>query len=330
MNRLLLLLSSTCCSAFIAAPAAWRGPLLHTASSRVQLHAAALAEDLDLKSWCETAGVAVDKLTFDGDSATVTQDVAALEVLARVPRSLTLSAPRRKDWPGKLTAAAIEAVEEGEDLGSYVRSWRGGGWATSSDDLEARDKETVDSLLATGSDNDFEIFKKFGMKCHPAVDRAAYRLSALCRHRNEKAARAALVERGYAWRECREALIPLVRNPTRTEGTARRRRELEAAELYSRALSRSARVGDDIVVCPLYDTLRDGAAGATATLIEDPGGDDLLVVASRALVAGDAVTRDYGRAPSLSFIDGSDADPGSESEVLRRLLQFGIYPQWSS
>ena len=322
MKRLLILCGSAC--AFIRPPA--------ISSSRGPLHAAALAEELDIKSWCETAGVTADKLSFDedGGGATVTQDVAALEVLARVPRSLTLCAPRRKDWPGKLTAAAIEAVEEDGDLGSYVRSWRGGGWATSSDDLEARDKETVDSLLATGSDNDFEIFKKFGMKCHPAVDRAAYRLSALCRHRNEKAARAALVERGYAWRECREALIPLVRNPTRTEGTARRRRELEAAELYSRALSRSARVGDDIVVCPLYDTLRDGAAGATATLIEDPGGDDLLVVASRALVAGDAVTRDYGRAPSLGFIDGSDADPASESEVLRRLLQFGIYPQWSS
>ena len=324
MNRLLLLgCIAGSGTAFIA-----RTPAAAAVSSRGPLlHAAALAEDLDLKSWCDTAGITADK--FDVDSATVTQDVAALEVLARVPRSLTLQAPRRKDWPGKLTAAAIEAVEEGGDLGSYVRSWRGGGWATSSDDLEARDKETVDSLLATGSDNDFEIFKKFGMKCHPAVDRAAYRLSALCRHRNEKAARAALVERGYAWRECREALIPLVRNPTRSEGTARRRRELDAAELYSRALSRAARVGD-IVVCPLYDTLRDGAAGATATLIEDPGGDDLLVVASRALVAGDAVTRDYGRAPSLGFIDGSDADPASESEVLRRLLQFGLDPQWSS
>ena len=152
MNRLLLLIC-TCASAFIAPPAASRGPLLH----------AATLSDLDLRSWCETAGIAADK--FDVDSATVTQDVAALEVLARVPRSLTLQAPRRKDWPGKLTAAAIEAVEEGGDLGSYVRSWRGGGWATSSDDLEARDKETVDSLLATGSDNDFEIFKKFGMKC---------------------------------------------------------------------------------------------------------------------------------------------------------------------
>ena len=65
--------------AFIAAPAVSRGPLLH---------AAALAEDLDLKSWCEAAGIAADK--FDVDSATVTQDVAALEVLARVPRSLTL------------------------------------------------------------------------------------------------------------------------------------------------------------------------------------------------------------------------------------------------
>ena len=42
--KLLLLCSSA--SAFIAAPAVSRGPLLH---------AAALAEDLDLKSWCEAA-----------------------------------------------------------------------------------------------------------------------------------------------------------------------------------------------------------------------------------------------------------------------------------
>ena len=155
MKRLLILCSSAC--AFIRPPviSSSRGPLLH----------AATLSELDLQSWCDTAGIDADKLSFDGDSATVTTDVAALEVLARVPRSLTLQAPRRKDWPGKLTAAAIEAVEEGGDLGSYLRSWRGGGWATSSDDLEARDQETVDSLLATGSDNDFEIFKKFGMKC---------------------------------------------------------------------------------------------------------------------------------------------------------------------
>ena len=318
MRRLLLL--CTCASAFIATPAALsRGPL----------RAAALREDLDLKSWFEDGFALVDKVAFVGDGfAVVTQDVAALEVLVRVPRSLTLRAPRRKDWPGKLTAAAIEAVEAGGTVARYVRSWQKGGWATSSADLEERDRE-LDSLLATGSDNDFEIFKKFGLKCHPAVDRAALRLSLLCRHRNEKAARAALVERGFQWRSYREALIPLVRNPTRTEGTARRRRELDAAECFSRALSRAARVGDDIVVCPLYDTLRDGAAAATVTLVEDPNGDDLLVVASRALAAGDAVTRDYGRAPGLGFIDGSDADPGSESEVLRRLLHFGIYPPLS-
>ena len=162
MKRLLILCSSA--GAFIRPPAisSSRGPLLH----------AATLSELDLQSWSEAAGIDADKLSFDGDSATVKQDVAALEVLARVPRSLTLCAPRRKDWPGKLTAAAIEAVEEGDTLLShYVRSWRGGGWATSSDDLEPRDQETVDSLLATGSDNDREIFKKFGMTCHPAVDR---------------------------------------------------------------------------------------------------------------------------------------------------------------
>ena len=195
----------------LLAPASVRGPQ--------PLRAAALAEELDLKSWCESNGVAADKLAFDDGAATATQNVAALEVLARVPRSLALSVPRRRDWAGALTAEAIEAVEAGGPLASYVRSWRGGGWATSSEDLESRDRDTVDCLLATGSDNDFEIFKKFGMKCHPAVDRAAYRLAAICRHPDEKAARAALVERGSAWRACRETLIPLVRHPTRTEGT---------------------------------------------------------------------------------------------------------------
>ena len=64
MNRLLLLIC-TCASAFIAPPSASRG--------RPLLHAATLSE-LDLQSWCETAGIAADKLSFDGDSATVTQD----------------------------------------------------------------------------------------------------------------------------------------------------------------------------------------------------------------------------------------------------------------
>ena len=117
-----------------------------------------------------------------------------------------------------------------------------------------------------------------------------------------------------------------MRSPQRLAGTARRRRELDAAELFSRALARAARVGDDVVVCPVYDSLRDGRAAATATIVEDPAGDDLLVVASRALAAGDAVTRDYGRTPSLGAVDGSDADPASEGEVLRRLLHFGIEP----
>ena len=125
MNRPLLL-SLLCCicssDAFIAPPAASVSANIaqRAASSRGPLLHAATLSELDLQSWCETAGIDADKLTFDGDSATVTQDVAALEVLARVPRSLTLHAPRRKDWPGKLTAAAIEAVEEGDTCLLYT------------------------------------------------------------------------------------------------------------------------------------------------------------------------------------------------------------------
>ena len=194
--RVLLLIACGAGAFVVPAPASSRArPRRLLAPASVHgpqpLRAAALAEELDLKSWCESNGVVADKLAFDDGAATATQNVAALEVLARVPRSLALSVPRRRDWAGALTAEAIEAVEAGGPLASYVRSWRGGGWATSSEDLESRDRDTVDCLLATGSDNDFEIFKKFGMKCHPAVDRAAYRLAAICRHPDEKAARVA-------------------------------------------------------------------------------------------------------------------------------------------
>ena len=188
MNRLLLLgCIAGSGSAFIAPPAA-----AAVSSRRVsQLHAAALAEDLDLKSWCEAAGIAADK--FDVDSATVTQDVAALEVLARVPRSLTLSAARRKDWPGKLTAARSSRGRA--EIWSYVRSCQRGGRRRAT--TWRRDKETV--APRTGFDNDFEIFKKPGRSAirPPTASPSAKRAFAATATRRRRRG----AQRGYAWRE---------------------------------------------------------------------------------------------------------------------------------
>ena len=281
---------------------------------------------INYDAWLEEAGIG-GKFAIDGDGVRATADIDGLEVVATVPDALALAVDADADWAGSLCRAAIEARGAGGPRAAYVRSWTGGGWATDSGDLDARDRE-LDCLLATGSDNDFEIYKKFGLKCHPAVDRAAYRLAALAGCRTETAARAALSARGFEFRRCREALIPLVTEPTRTEGTARRRRELEVAEVFSKALARAALVDAEgaptVAVVPVHDALRH-APTANTKLVRDPRYDDAFcLVATRAVGAGEALTRDFGTAPSLGQLTGGGGD--AEDEALRLLLHFGIRP----
>ena len=67
-----------------------------------------------------------------------------------------------------------------------VGGWSAGGWATANEDLgndEVRwgARDVTGNLMATGSDNDKNIYAKFRFPCHPVVHRAGLGLAGLTR-----------------------------------------------------------------------------------------------------------------------------------------------------
>jgi len=267
------------------------------------------------------------------------EQIAMMEVIARIPRAscLCVNEPPSGEWAESLTAAALRArfgEEESADAQrAWVKGWDTGGWATDSADLGADNvrfgaMDVLGSLLSTGSDLDHEIYKKFGLKCHPVVHRAAKGLAMLTKC-DESAARASLSCRGRAYRAMREELFPLVLTPTeRQKGSMRERRCWDVADILSKVLSRATTVemadgSEACAVVPLHERLAHGSdRGANAKLLgRDPlaaGEDDLVLVATRAIDAGEELTRDYEAAPRLPE-DNSDG-------ALRLLLQFGLPP----
>lgn len=267
--------------------------------------------------------------------------IAPNEVIARIPRALLLQCAEVKTeraletagWAAELTAGALAALhtEKSSPLKSWVGGWSSGGWAWDVADLGPPGMrygadDVTGSLLATGSDNDEQIFSVFKFPCHPVVYRASLGLARLTRS-DEKAALAALIARGTAYRSMRDELLPLVTTPSdRVKGSARDKRAWDVADAFGRVLSRATLlVLDDsgeasAVVVPLHERLEhctDGA-GANAKLAFDQASDEAVLVATREIAPGEAVTRDYAAAPRL---------PGDASEgALRLLLQFGLLP----
>ena len=170
---------------------------------------------------------------------------------------------------------------------------------------------------------------------------------------DEQAALAALLARGTAYRAIRDELIPLVTAPSeRTKGSVRDKKSWDVADVLNRVLARATSlVLDDgsgeasAIVVPLYDRLEhcgeaagdgggEGAGGANARLELDSAGEmdsaaemnsagemgrdesAVLLVATREISAGEAITSDYHASPRL-------ADDDSEG-ALRLLLQFGL------
>ena len=182
-------------------------------SPRTQTHAYSSSSsnesNADLKSistkeewehW--SSGIQTSKLTFRPPTAdergkggvTASEPISALDVLARIPRGLVLTAPdaprraieaaassKNISWASELTAAAIVALHPSEgDLGVdateeekelmaqkqiWVSSWDAGGWATKGDDLGPEDADfgskcCTGSLMSTGSDNDHNVYAK--------------------------------------------------------------------------------------------------------------------------------------------------------------------------
>jgi len=227
------------------------------------------------------------------------------------------------------------ANEQAAALKEWVSSWEAGGWGDGADlgndEVRWGPRDVTGSLLATGSDNDAAIYSKFRMPCHPVVHRAGLGLAALTRA-DKSAALAALQCRGSNFRAMQDPLAALVAAPAaRQTGSPNERRRWDVADALSRVLSRATTLeageggGEVFAVVPLHERLAHcGARGENTKLVgKDPvgreGGDaDVLLVATRDIAEGEALTRDYTRAPRL---------PGDTSDgPLRLLLQFGLPP----
>ena len=326
--------------------------------------AVAVGNDIDIDDggwteWAAENGVVAPKLSIRSPleeergkgGVNAAEPIAAIEVLARIPRSLVLSgfdappraieasaAARDLSWATELTAAAVAALHpssaklegsEGEFADAkrrWVGGWESGGWGTNGADLGPPEADwgskcVTGSLLATGSDNDHNIYAKFRFPCHPVVHRAALGL-ALLTGADEGDSLSALRCRGEAYRAMRDALLTLVGTPTERKGSMRERRCWDVADTLSKVLSRATtiRLDEDVLthaVVPLHERLSHcDSKGTNTKLIAD--GDEILLVATRDIAVGEAITRNYSEAPQL---DG-DISEGA----LRLLLQFGLPP----
>ena len=299
---------------------------------------------------------------------TATESIQALEVLARIPRNLIISAvdaPTRAmeaaatannfTWAADLTAAALVAMHPTEDellatdIGSSVRAkqawmqsacWKAGGWATDGADLGPDDvnfgpKDVTGSLLATGSDNDHNIYAKFRMPCHPVILRASLGLGVLtgC---TEDEARNALTCRGKYYRSMRDALEGLVLTPSeREKGSNREKRCWDVADTLSRVLSRATMLQLDKesnedndsttanhpihAIVPLHDRLGHcGPSQGENTRLVAGSSDEILLVATKDIAKNEEITRDYSAAPRL--------DQDESDGPLHLLTQFGLPP----
>ena len=226
----------------------------------------ALVEGSIWDSWSESVGISAPKLSIRPATAEergkggvfASENIAALEVITRIPSNLVISAkdaPTRAieaaananeiTWATELTAAGIVALhpeaDDNADEGiaaakqSWVSSWQAGGWATDASDLGTPDaqfgpKFVTGNLLATGSDLDKEIYAKFRMPCHPVVHRASIGLTFLTKA-EEDDCREALMLRGKTYRSMRDALLPLVAKPSdERKGSMRERRAWDVAD----------------------------------------------------------------------------------------------------
>jgi len=284
---------------------------------------------------------------------TANESISALDVLARIPRKYILAtsdAPVRAieaaskatefSWSTDLTATALAALYPSEDeledadavlaKQQWIQSWKSGGWGTDGADLGPPEADwgvkcVTGSLLATGSDNDHNIYAKFRFPCHPVVHRAGLGLAVLTGCDGEESLEA-LVCRGRTFRSMRDALVPLVTTPSdRRKGSLRERKTWDIADVLSRILSRAVKLeGDDedssstYAVVPLHERLAhcdDRGENAKLVTTDD---DEILLVATRDIAVGEAITRDYKAAPQLE----KDTSEGA----LRLLLQFGLPP----
>ena len=309
-------------------------------------------------TWAATHGISAPKLAVhtlapvDRGKGGVfaTETIAPMEVVARIPRALAVTASeddcnlastaRVTGWQVELTAAVLRILHSKDDrvapVRSWLKTWEHGGWATDNADLGAEGvrwgaSDVTGNLMATGSDNDQNIFAKFRFPCHPVVHRAGLGLAMLT-GADKNAALDALTCRGTTFRAMRDALIPLVIEPSpRSKGSLRDRRSWDVSDALSRVLARATYLQwtsdaetPTCALVPLHDRLAHcDARGENVKVVgcdpRDPNMDDVLLVATREIAVGEAITRDYNDAPRLKECRSDGA--------LRLLLQFGLPPE---
>jgi len=284
------------------------------------------------------AGVAAPRVVLapagkaDERGAVALSPFSPMDVVATVPRELVLTTPAGEGWASRLTEQALACrTEDGSEEALAMRcrlaSWRYAGWSTASEERISpeerarfhKDWRSSAGLLTTGSDNDVEIYRKFGLPTHPAIDRAAIWLGMLTGV-STPTARDAIEARGFAFRACRDRLLPLVdldnldpleaADDALLGGSARERRERVAAAVFSRVMARAAFLddGNQVAVVPLHERLGhcggEDDGGNVRLVCGDPRGGgssegDVLLVATRAIAKGEALTRDFSTVPRV-------------------------------
>jgi len=290
------------------------------------------------------------------------EPIAALEVMARIPRSLiiaTCDSPAKAvaataemeaenfSWAADLCAATLVALFPDSTDGnanpnakanpdddcvsakqSWIAGWEAGGWGTDGADLGPPEvnwgsKCVTGSLLSTGSDNDKNVFAKFRFPCHPVIFRAGTGLAMLT-GADEQDSLDALLLRGKTYRGMRDALLTLVETPSDRKGSLRERRAWDVADVLSRMLARATtlQLGDE-----------DGdeeMAFAVVPVHERLAHCDGKGENSKLVAAGDDVllvaTRDISSGEEITrdYAMAPRLDGDTSDGSLRLLLQFGL------
>ena len=179
-------------------------------------------------------------------------------------------------------------------------------------------RDVIGNLIATGSDNDKNIYAKFRFPCHPVVHRASVGLSQLTGAAKADTL-AALTLRGTTYRAMRDELIPLVTTPTeRARGSLREKRAWDVADVASRTMARATGIhleadcsgAPSAAVVPLHERLAHccergenaisvSHANHTQTTCAPPSTSAALAVPGRAERLTSRRSMSAGRAPPL-------------------------------
>jgi len=345
--------------AFVAAPTLSRQcghTLLHSEKSVTSSVSATIniEDSITINDKIELRDPTPDERGKGGVQVVATDDgntIKALEVLARIPRNLILAStdmsPRIIDavaearnitWATELTAVTLAALHPTDEddvqkiKKAWIQSWKTGGWGSDTDLGPDIAGDVVGTLLTTGSDNDHNIYAKFRMPCHPALLKASMGLNFLTKCTEEEA-RNALTARGFTYRSMRDALQVLVLElePTERKGTLRDKRCWAVGDALDKVLARATTLqldGDGTTmahaIVPIHERLVH-SLNANSKLVSID--NEVLLVATRDIEAGEPITRDYSLAPRIVVANEEESSLERDGpSALQLLLQFGLPP----